>query len=298
MTNPTSAPVSQSACFARDRNPGAWQCPCCGAPVHTPYCATCGERRFDQRDLTLRTMLSQVLAIATSINGRAASSFRCLVTRPGALTLFFAIGLRKPFLSPIKVFLIANGLFFALQILAGMHVFATPLSEQVREDIWGPTARALLQRHLLEHGLTRAAYEPVYDHAVLINAKSLVGLMVLPFALMPPLLFWRSARPFSVHLAFSLHFHAFMLLAFCLPAIATSAEALIGTTVMLAPTTDVALSFVFLAAAAVYLYRAIGAVYACRGIERLAKTALLVVTTTVIFFAYRFFMLPFTLATT
>ena len=294
----TRISAAQAAGCASDQDMAAWQCPGCGTPVETPFCAGCGERRFDPRDLDLRAILSQVLAIATSINSRTASSFRCLATRPGALTQHFATGLRKPFLSPFKIFIIANALFFALQSLAGMHVFATPLEAQLSEDLWGPTARALLQVHLLENGLTRAAYEPVYDHAVLINAKSLIGLMVPPFALIPPLLFWRAARPFYVHLVFSLHFYAFMLLAFCLPALATAAETLVGTTIMRAQLTDIALSFAFLGVAAAYLYLAIGTVYACRGFGRVVKTALLVVAVILMFFAYRFAMLPFTLATT
>jgi hypothetical protein len=36
--------------------------------------------------------------------------------------------------------------------------------------------------------------------------------MVLPFALFPLVLFRKCQMPFAVHLAFSLHFHAFLLL--------------------------------------------------------------------------------------
>ena len=44
------------------------------------------------------------------------------------------------------------------------------------------------------------------------NAQSLVILMVLPSALFPPWVVRKSLMPFAVHLAFSLHFHAFLLL--------------------------------------------------------------------------------------
>ena len=58
-------------------------------------------------------------------------------------------------------------------------------------------------------------YAPVFDEAVGVNAKSLIILMVLAFALIPPLVFYRSHRSFGTHLVFSLHLYTFLLLLFC-----------------------------------------------------------------------------------
>ena len=39
--------------------------------------------------------------------------------------------------------------------------------------------------------------------------------MVLSFALLAPMMFYRSRRPFVAHVVFSLHLYAFLLLLFC-----------------------------------------------------------------------------------
>ena len=49
----------------------------------------------------------------------------------------------------------------------------------------------------------------------MLNAKSLVVLMVFPFALLLPLFLRASRRPFAVNVVLSLHLNAFLLLLFC-----------------------------------------------------------------------------------
>jgi hypothetical protein len=39
--------------------------------------------------------------------------------------------------------------------------------------------------------------------------------MVLPFAILLPMMFYRTRQPFVAHVVFSLHFYAFWLLLFC-----------------------------------------------------------------------------------
>ena len=50
------------------------------------------------------------------------------------------------------------------------------------------------------------------DEMVARNAKSLIGVMVLPFAALPALLFRGRRLPAVAHLVFSLHLYAFLLL--------------------------------------------------------------------------------------
>jgi hypothetical protein len=50
-------------------------------------------------------------------------------------------------------------------------------------------------------GMTLEAFEPLFERAVAAHAKSLIIVMVLPFALMPALMFARSHLPFASHLA-------------------------------------------------------------------------------------------------
>jgi hypothetical protein len=112
----------------------------------------------------------------------------------------------------LRGFLLTNVLFVAMEVLPGSNIFSTPLDNHLHNQPWSPLAQELVSHRLEEMETTLDAYAPTFIQAVARNAQSLVILMVLPFALFPPVLFRKSRMPFAVHLAFSLHFHAFLLL--------------------------------------------------------------------------------------
>jgi hypothetical protein len=123
------------------------------------------------------------------------------MTQPGALTVAFLQGQRKPYAPPLQLFLVANLLFFGMQSLTGSKIFSTPLDQHLRSDLWGSVAQGLLTHRLETRQTTVAAYAPAFNQAVALNAKSFIVLMVPPFALLPALMFWRSRRPFVAHVA-------------------------------------------------------------------------------------------------
>ena len=101
----------------------SWTCPSCRIDVITPYCPACGERRLHPRELTIRGLSGQVFLAFTKIDGRLLNTFRCLVSRPGALTVAYLEGRRKPYLGPVGLFLVANVAFFAMESLTRGLVF-------------------------------------------------------------------------------------------------------------------------------------------------------------------------------
>ena len=187
-------------------------CPTCNEVLAASYCPECGERALHPHDLTLRGLLKQVVQTFTSVDGPLLRSFRCLVTRPGVLTVAYLRGQRKPYTLPLQLFLVANVLFFAMQSFTGAKLFSTPLNQHLQSDIWGDVAQQLVGRRLEMRQTSMDLYAPVFDHAVEVNAKSLIAVMVLPFALLPAVVFYRSRRPFVAHIVFSLHFYTFLLL--------------------------------------------------------------------------------------
>jgi len=69
-----------------------WTCPTCHTTVSTPYCPGCGERPLRPRELTFRGLLGQLLGALTTVDGRLLRTFRCLIGRPGFLTLAYLQG--------------------------------------------------------------------------------------------------------------------------------------------------------------------------------------------------------------
>jgi uncharacterized protein DUF3667 len=275
-----------------------WTCPSCAHAVSTPYCPTCGERPHSARDLTLRGLLDQAFEAMTNIDGRMLRSLRWLVTRPGHLTVAYVEGRRKPFLAPIQLFLVANVLFFAVESMTGGTVFSTPLQSHLHTQPWSDAMRPLIARRLASLDTTAAAYAPQFDAAVALHARSLILLMAVWFTALPALVFRRSRQPFAAHAVFSLHLYAFTLVLLSAGTIVPAVPQLWGATRSESDWLDHALSISLVAACAVYLYVAVGAVYGERGVSRMLKCAALTIGATAIFLGYRFVLLLITLYST
>jgi hypothetical protein len=264
-----------------------WTCPNCTLAVKTGYCPACGERPLRPHDLTLSGFLGNVAQVCTNIDGPLLRSIGCLVTRPGALTVAYLRGQRKPFAPPLQLFLVSNLLFFAMQTLTGSKIFSTPLDQHLQSDIWGGVAQRLLGERLEMLHTTVGAYAPGFNQAVALNAKSFIVAMVPPFALLPALVFWRSRRPFVGHLVFSLHLYAFLLLLFCVSLAVVGSSMLFGGPGLESQTFDRVLSILEVLVCAIYLYIAVGSVYGARGAFRVLKVVALASAVCAIFLAYR-----------
>ncbi len=272
-----------------------WTCPTCKVSVATPFCAQCGEEPLEPADLTLRGLAAKVLHALTSIDARAARSARVLLQRPGELTLAWSSGIRKPYVAPFQLFLIANVLFFAVQWATSENVFSSSLESHLHHQDWSELAQSSLSRRLEATHRTVTQYEPVFNRAVVLYAKSLILLMALPFALLLPLAFLRERRPFMTHVVFSLHLYTFLLLLFCLALLAAKLSALFGFGGLDTPMVDNVLSALNFAACAVYVYLAVRPVYGASGVHRVAKSFALALAVAAIVLGYRFVLFFITL---
>jgi len=275
-----------------------WICPACDTPVTTPYCPACGERQPHPHELTLRGLLRQAVEAFTSLDGRLWRTLGNLLGRPGALTVLYKHGPRKPYIGPFALFLLTNVLFVAMEALPGSNIFSTPLDNHLHNQPWSPLAQELVSHRLEEMQTTLDAYAPIFNQAVARNAQSLVILMVLPFALFPPMLFRKSRMPFAVHLAFSLHFHAFLLLLISIALLIPVIDLWLGGAGLASRRLDNGIAIGSLLICAVYLYLSAGRVYGGSGITRISKAVLLVLAAASIFLGYRFMLLLVTLYTT
>src|SRR4029078_2530563 len=123
-------------------------------------------------------------------------------------------------------------------------------------------------------------------------------LMVLAFIPVPLLLFFGTQRSFGVHVVFALHLYVFVLALLCVSLTLAEAECLLGGGGLRSPTVDTVLTIFNLLVCAIYIYLAIGPVYASSGALRIAKTAVLALAVGAIFVAYRFVIFAITLWTT
>jgi hypothetical protein len=275
-----------------------WTCPTCDTTVSTPYCPGCGERPFRERELTFRGISRQCVQAFTSVDGRLIRSVRCLVGRPGFLTVAYLQGQRKPYVGPVALFLIANGLFFAIESLTGGRVFTTPIDSHLHMQPWSRVAGFLVSHRLDAMQTTLDVYAPVFDHALARNARSLIIFMALAFAAAPSIAFHRTRSPLGAHALFSLHVYAFLLLLFCVGTVVPPIDLWFGGAGFASDKLDTVISIALLLACGMYLYVATGEVYGAYGATRVLKVVALTVAVASIVLGYRFALLLITLYTT
>ncbi|MFL6593078.1 MAG: DUF3667 domain-containing protein [Luteimonas sp.] len=275
-----------------------WTCPSCGGLALTPFCPSCGERRLAPADLRLRDVLVQAFNALTSVDGRLLRSLRDVCLRPGELTLAYLEGRRKPYLGPLELFFLANVVFFALQSLADTRSFSTTLASHLQQQDWRGFASVLVERHLQATHRSLSAYAPVFDRRIAVYARSLIVLMVVPFALLVAALFGRRPVPALTHAIFAVHTYVFFLLLLCAGSLVVAIDRLVGGPALRSPAFDHVLSVLLLAACVAYLHRAVARVYPGKSLPTALRTALLGVAIALVFMGYRFILLPITLWTT
>ena len=276
----------------------AWTCPNCGVALMTPFCPACGERPIGAIDLSLKGIAAQLMKTIAGVDGRLLRSLRALLLHPGSLTLAYGEGRRKPFIGPFQLFLLANVVFFAVQSLTHTRVFSSSLDSHLHHQDWSALAQELVGHHLAAANTTLDRFAPVFDRAVVLHAKSLVIAMAVPFALLLPVVFFGSRRPFSIHVVFALHLYAFLLLLFCVALGVAAVDVAFGGGGLASAWMDNVLTALILLGSTVYLYLASGRVYGVAGWSRIARSLLLALAVGVIVVGYRFAIFVVTLYTT
>jgi thiamine biosynthesis protein ThiS len=190
-----------------------WRCPTCGRLVTCRFCQGCGEKKFGADDLSMRHFFSHAMGEFFHFDSKIFRTCRLLFTRPGFLTSEYLRGCRKLYLHPFQLFFVANLIYFFLQPLIGWSGLKAWLYVQTHLMFYSGFASRLAAHQMAARGMTEAQLNHAFDHAVDIQARSLVILIVPLFAFVFWLLEWRKQRYFGEHLVFSLHFTAFWLIA-------------------------------------------------------------------------------------
>lgn len=185
-------------------------CPACTTPLHGPWCHACGQRADAAVDLSLRGFLLDAGHSLTDADSRLWRSLRALVVDPARLTRDWAAGRRRPWIPPLRLFLLINVVYFLSQSLTGFNTFTTPLEVHLTGLPHAEVARDLVRTRMADREEDYNVFRARFDDAATTQAKTLVILLVPFFALIVAALERR--RPFAVHLVFALHAIAFLML--------------------------------------------------------------------------------------
>lgn len=218
------------------------QCLNCGSSLVGPFCSECGQRDVPAHP-TLRELFGEAFAEFSGWDGKFAGTIRSLLRHPGELTREFLGGRRAHYISPLRLYLTCSLVYFVLAqatpntgkgtVYAGVRPPAAAVTSDdgTKRKIAGLTAED--RAEILKQIETGPAYlRPLMRQAASDPARLQQNIFnVMPkalFALLPVFagilaLFYRR-RPFTDHLYFAIHLHAFVFVALALNELAKFAH--------------------------------------------------------------------------
>lgn len=206
-------------------------CPNCAAPLAGPYCSECGQHILDPRP-TVRHLVRDAVEELLQWDGKVASSFRLLLSRPGRLTTEYFAGRRARYVSPVKLYLLCSALFFFVNTVVPAPPVRTLANGRKDSGFIAAVSEALFEKPLPVKGdasrgddrilavarsLERVKHDPHgFEESVQSAAPKAMFLLVPLIAVLLALAFRRARLYYTQHLVFMLHAQAFCFLTLAL----------------------------------------------------------------------------------
>ncbi len=189
-------------------------CQSCNTPIIDLYCPHCGEKRFSQADLSYKKLLKQLAESLTDIDGKVIGSFKALIFSPGTLSNNYLNGIRRNWLNPFQVFILANILYFFALSFMWQVTYNTPLEIHLTASNFfhKDTAITMVNQELIDSNRSMEEFRLVFDQSIALLSKSLVILNIPIFTLLSFLIFINHQHALIKTAFFSTHFYAFLLL--------------------------------------------------------------------------------------
>lgn len=203
-----SVPAAVEPVPAEAAPAGAPACPSCASVFVGEYCHRCGERNPAAEDRSLRHFFREAASDVVNVDSRVVRTARALLFQPGFLTLEHLAGRRKPYIGPLKTFIVVFAVtLFSAFLLEGIVVPGS--AAQGGDDTLEPLVEQVVGSVARHQGVSvdvaeRQLLDAIHDR-------------LSWFAVLVPLLFggvvhavFRRHRPwFADNLVFATHFAAF-----------------------------------------------------------------------------------------
>lgn len=187
----------------------AMHCANCGQAMTGAWCAACGQRQPAAGDFSLRRLAAEAREELTSADSRLWQTLLGIF-RPGVLTRAYLDYQWQRYLPPLRLFLLASGVYF---LLAWDPYFAVNVSQaQAAPDAVVPAA------------LKAALADPATSDRMSDLTSLLKFFFVIPMGFWIALLMSGNRRPVGEHMIFSMHYTTadFVLFSLAAPLLAFS----------------------------------------------------------------------------
>lgn len=178
------------------------QCPNCDADLTGKYCAACGQKRTDRRDLSVRRFFGHVLNELTDLqSNKILRTFGALLFKPGLLTSEYLAGKKGFHIGPVRLYLTFSALYF---------LFAWGVLSDVRG---GGAQRTSRNRSVIAMANQRGVDPVIFSERIHQRAERIAAVLRFASVLVSggflALLYFRLRKYYVEHLIFSFHYYSF-----------------------------------------------------------------------------------------
>ena len=180
----------------------AAQCLNCGADLSGKYCAACGQKKVDRRDLSIRRFFAHVLGELTDLqSNKILRTFGALLFRPGQLTSEYLAGRKGFHIGPVRLYLTFSAIYF---------LFAWGTLSDARG---GGAVRMSRSPAVIQMAKQRGVDPLVFAERIQDRAERIAAVLrflsVLLSGVFLSLLYFSTRRYYVEHLIFSFHYYSF-----------------------------------------------------------------------------------------
>jgi hypothetical protein len=177
-------------------------CPNCDAELKGKYCAACGQKRIDRRDLSVRRFFGHVINELTDLHSnKILRTFGALLFKPGLLTAEYLAGKKGFHIGPVRVYLTFSALYF----LFAWGVLSDVRGGGAQRASRNPTVITMARQRNLDPMIFA---DRIHQRAEKISAALRFASVLVSGGFLA--LFYLSFRKYYVeHLIFSFHYYSF-----------------------------------------------------------------------------------------
>lgn len=174
----------------------------CGAVLTAKYCANCGQKKVDRRDLSIRRFFGHLINELTDLqSNRILRTFGALLFKPGLLTSEYLAGKKGFHIGPVRLYLTLSAIYF---------LFAWGVLSDVRG---GGVERTSRSRVVVAMAKQRGVEPQILADRIHQRAERFAGVLrfgsVLVSGLFLSLLYFKLRKYYVEHLIFSFHYYSF-----------------------------------------------------------------------------------------
>ena len=183
-------------------------CASCGEQLHGKYCSRCGEKTLNEHDKTVSHFFGEFFHMLTHADGKIFRSLKYIFTKPGFLTKEYIAGRRKPYTSPLTLFLIANLIYF---LVPSVDTLNSNYTSQMLGQPYSESIAGVAQQKMKEKQWTEAQMEEHYNIKTRSTSKLLLITFVFLFSIPVALFFYSRQRYYFDHLVFTTEVVSFII---------------------------------------------------------------------------------------